>query len=202
VPSRSPPRRTPKSRKPAPQAAHQHKSSGNRALGFARKRDIVLARRGLACASSGPRCFEVGQGRARETHPRTFTDQTSDLSANNLGLLGECRAFVQALHIAVASVQHDPEDRLYARNPTHLSRTWTHCGTRASSRRCGVAVSGLFRKPAKNRGWTLFSIARSATIPLALTVFGRSRCQSSADDQHRPRHDPQSDPAIKFAGRR
>jgi hypothetical protein len=43
----------------------------------------------------------------------------------------------------------------------------------------------------KTVGWTLFSIGAVSTIPLALTVFGRSRCVDTAESDHRHTHEPQ-----------
>jgi hypothetical protein len=43
----------------------------------------------------------------------------------------------------------------------------------------------------KTVGWTLFSIGAISTIPLALTVFGRSQCRKAAEVPHS--HDWQRD---------
>jgi hypothetical protein len=43
----------------------------------------------------------------------------------------------------------------------------------------------------KTVGWTLFSIGAISTIPLALTVFGRSQCREPAEtsDSHNRQQD-------------
>jgi hypothetical protein len=43
----------------------------------------------------------------------------------------------------------------------------------------------------KTLGWTLFSIGAISTIPLALTVFGRSRCMEPSESAHRRRRQEQ-----------
>ena len=40
-------------------------------------------------------------------------------------------------------------------------------------------------------GWTLFSVGALSTIPLALTVFGRSRCEADAQTRFGHSHQPQ-----------
>jgi uncharacterized membrane protein YfcA len=39
--------------------------------------------------------------------------------------------------------------------------------------------------PRKMLGWTLLSIGALSTIPLALTVFGRSHCAAGTESSHR-----------------
>src|SRR5260370_42695276 len=42
--------------------------------------------------------------------------------------------------------------------------------------------------PRKAIGWTLLSIGALSTIPLALTVFGRSHCAAGTESSHRQGH--------------